>query len=137
MRSCSPESSDIAEGHATQYRLNCLCIAIALAALQGIANAQDLKPVVEVEEDVYQYEPAGNGAGPLWCHGSTCLVRIDKRVFASGIETLAEFPPLNNCRWTLFSATVRAGSPPSHVIDALGARVGAANTISYARIRLW
>ena len=35
-----------------------------------------------------------------------------------------------------FTATVRAGSPPSTILDVLGHRVGAANTVSYARIRL-
>jgi hypothetical protein len=59
-------------------------------------------PVVEIEEDVYRYEPANNGAGPMWCHGSTCLVRADDQVYASGLETLAGVKPLNNCRWILF-----------------------------------
>ena len=58
--------------------------------------------VVEAEEEVYRYEPADNGAGPMWCSGSTCLVRIGERVFASGLETLAGHQPLNNCRWRLF-----------------------------------
>jgi hypothetical protein len=58
--------------------------------------------VVEVEEDVYTYKPADNGSGPMWCSGSTCLVRIGEDVFASGIETLEGARPLNNCRWTLF-----------------------------------
>jgi len=61
-----------------------------------------VQPVVEIEEDVYTYEPANNGSGPMWCSGSTCLVRIGEDVFASGVETLKEFQPLNNCRWTLF-----------------------------------
>lgn len=61
-----------------------------------------LQAVVEIEEDVYTFEPANNGAGPMWCHGSTCLVRIGDDVFASGLETLADAKPLNNCRWTLF-----------------------------------
>src|SRR6266545_2556365 len=61
-----------------------------------------LTPVVEAEEDVYTYEPANNGAGPLWCSGSTCLVRIGDDIFASGLETLKDCKPLNNCRWTLF-----------------------------------
>ena len=61
-----------------------------------------LRPVVEVEEDVYRYEPAGNGSAPMWCSDSTCLVRIGDDVFAGGVETLDEFKPLNNCRWTLF-----------------------------------
>lgn len=59
-------------------------------------------PIVEIEEDVYSYEAADNGAGPMWCHGSTCLVRIGDNVFASGLETLRDAKPLNNCRWMLF-----------------------------------
>lgn len=58
--------------------------------------------VVEIEEDVYTFKQANNGAGPMWCHGSTCLVRIGDDVFASGLETLEDCQPLNNCRWTLF-----------------------------------
>ncbi len=60
------------------------------------------RPVVEAEEDVYSFVSADNGAGPLWCHNSTCLVRIGQEVFVSGLETLAGFKPLNNCRWLLF-----------------------------------
>jgi len=66
-----------------------------------------LNPVAEIEEDVYTCEPANNGAGPLWCSGSTCLVRAGDDVFASGIETLKGLKPLNNCRWTLFRRTPR------------------------------
>lgn len=65
-----------------------------------------LQPVVEAEEDVYSFEPANNGAGPMWCSGSTCLVRIGGDVFASGLETLKDAKPLNNCRWTLYQRTV-------------------------------
>ena len=35
-----------------------------------------------------------------------------------------------------FTATVRAGSPASPLLDVLGHRTGASNTMSYARIRL-
>jgi hypothetical protein len=66
------------------------------------SRAAVLKPVVEFEEDVYTYTPADNGAGPLWCSGSTCLVRLDKEIFASGLETLSDVKPLNNCRWVLY-----------------------------------
>jgi hypothetical protein len=38
----------------------------------------------------------------MWCHGNTCLVRLGDDVFASGLETLQDYAPLNNCRWTLF-----------------------------------
>jgi hypothetical protein len=61
-----------------------------------------LHPEIEAEEVVYRYEPANNGAGPMWCSGSACLVRIGKRVFASGLKTVAGWKPLNNCRWMLF-----------------------------------
>lgn len=77
-----------------------------LAAVGQVAGGQGasaaLRPAVEIEEDVYTFEPANNGAGPMWCHGSTCLVRLGDDVFASGLETLKDCKPLNNCRWTLF-----------------------------------
>ena len=60
------------------------------------------QPAVEIEEDVYHFEPSNNGSGPMWCHGSTCLVRMGDDCFASGIETLPGVKPLNNCRWLLF-----------------------------------
>jgi hypothetical protein len=66
------------------------------------AASPGLRPAVEAEEEIYRYEPANNGAGPLWCHNSTCLVRVGAEVFASGIETLPDAKPLNNCRWMLF-----------------------------------
>lgn len=61
------------------------------------------EPVVEVEEDVYAYVPPSNGAGPMWCSGSACIVRAGGTVFVSGTETLDEVPPLNNVRWTLWA----------------------------------
>lgn len=60
------------------------------------------RPVVEAEEAVYQFEPADNGAGPMWCSGSTCLVRANDQLYASGLETLKGVKPLNNCRWLMF-----------------------------------
>jgi hypothetical protein len=70
-------------------------------ALAGVSSPTP-KPVVEAEDDVYSYENANNGAGPLWCQGSTCLVRIGRDVYASGLETIKNAKPLNNCRWKLF-----------------------------------
>lgn len=60
---------------------------------------------VEVEEKVYDYQDPQNGAGPMWCRGSTCLVRSGDRVIASGLEVVPGARPLNNCRWTLFERT--------------------------------
>jgi hypothetical protein len=73
-----------------------------LTCTQSIGAPPALRPVVEAEDNVYTYTNADNGAGPLWCHGSTCLVRIGKEVFASGLDTLPNLKPLNNCRWTLY-----------------------------------
>ena len=61
-----------------------------------------LKPIVQIEEEVYQYESADNGAGPMWCSGSSCLVQIGNQLFASGLETVKSIAPLNNCRWVLY-----------------------------------
>jgi hypothetical protein len=60
-------------------------------------------PLVELEEDVYAYEDAQNGAGPMWCSGSTCLVRSGEQVFATGLELVKSAKPLNNCRWVLYT----------------------------------
>jgi len=67
-----------------------------------VQSAELPRPIVQIEEDVYQYQPADNGAGPMWCFGSTCLVRQGDQLFASGLETLQDAKPLNNCRWLLF-----------------------------------
>ena len=60
------------------------------------------KATVKAEETVYSYESADNGAGPMWCHGNTCIVRFGENVFASGLETLEGVKPLHNTRWTLY-----------------------------------
>lgn len=78
----------------------CLVLVFAPVTLGGAGPA--LRPVVEIEEDVYSYQSADNGAGPLWCQGSTCLARIGDDLFASGLETIPGAKPLNNCRWMLF-----------------------------------
>jgi len=64
-----------------------------------------LRAKLQVEEEAYRFRPADNGAGPMWCFGSTCLVRRGEQVFMSGLETLPEARPLNNCRWTLLERT--------------------------------
>ena len=75
---------------------------LSLAAICVVVNGSSIQPVVEVEEVVYEYESANNGAGPMWCAGSTSLFRHEDRVFATGLETLSGEQPLNNCRWVLF-----------------------------------
>lgn len=61
-----------------------------------------LQVSVEVEEAICTFEPADNGAGPLWCHGSTVVARRGDEVYAVSLETLPDQQPLNNCRWVLY-----------------------------------
>lgn len=83
-----------------------LAIACALWCLGVLPTnifAADITPRVELEEDIYSYTNAENGAGPMWCAGSTCIVRSGESAFVSGLETVADATPLNNCRWMLFA----------------------------------
>ena len=86
--------SKVPAGHLLAIYLLCNCLRAAIAA--------DIAPIVDVEEDIYSYTDAQNGAGPMWCTGSTTLVRTGDRLFASGLETIRGAKPLNNCRWALF-----------------------------------
>jgi hypothetical protein len=58
--------------------------------------------VVEAEEIVTTYTPANNGAGPLWCYGSTVIARRGNDVYLSVIETGKDVPLLCNTRWQLW-----------------------------------
>jgi hypothetical protein len=49
---------------------------VFILCASGLARAAELAPVVEIEEDVYTYTNANNGAGPMWCSGSTSMVRV-------------------------------------------------------------
>ncbi len=82
-------------------RIGILVLSLVIS-LTGFAQSPKLQPRVEVEEEVYTYQPANNGAGPMWCHGNTSIVRYGDTVFASGIETIPEAKPLNNCLPMLF-----------------------------------
>jgi hypothetical protein len=80
-------------------------LAAALFALEPLVvlplHCAPPAPIVEIEEDVYTWTDASNGAGPMWCSGSTCLVRCQDHLFATALETIPNAPPLNNCRWVL------------------------------------
>ena len=58
--------------------------------------------LVEAEEVVTRYTPANNGAGPLWCYGSTVIARQGNDVYLSIIETGKDVPLLCNTRWQLW-----------------------------------
>lgn len=77
-------------------------LAALLIGSSLLVRAGGLAPVVEIEEDVYTFTDANNGAGPMWCSGSTSLARSGEHLFASGLETVPGAVPLNNCRWMLF-----------------------------------
>jgi len=78
-----------------------LALDVIIALAPGTARA-DVQPVVEVEEVVTRYTSANNGAGPLWCYGSTAIARDGSEVFLSCIETGKDVPPLCNCCWQLW-----------------------------------
>jgi hypothetical protein len=63
------------------------------------ADGKNFSCTVEVEEVVTRYTPANNGAGPMWCYGSTVIARQGSDVFLSVIETGKDVPLLCNTRW--------------------------------------
>jgi len=67
-----------------------------------LALTATLAPTVEVEEPIYTTPDAANGAGPMWCYGSSCIARASDEVFVSGSETLPDAKPLHNVRWVLW-----------------------------------
>jgi len=62
----------------------------------------DARFVVEAEDVVTKYTSANNGAGPLWCYGSTVIARKGNDVYLSIIETGKDVPLLCNTRWQLW-----------------------------------
>lgn len=55
-----------------------------------------------IQEKIYDFEWKVNGAGPLWCYGSSCIATFKDKVFVTGWETLKGIPPLNCARWILY-----------------------------------
>ena len=57
-----------------------LCVLLSLACSNNLIShataAEPIHPVVEIEEDVYAFEPANNGRRADVVQRSTCLVRI-------------------------------------------------------------
>jgi hypothetical protein len=80
----------------------CLYCFSAITAADEDGKEQNLSCTVEVEEVVTRYTPANNGAGPLWCYGSTVIARQGGDVFLSVIETGEDVPLLCNTRWQLW-----------------------------------
>ncbi|HUV62444.1 MAG TPA: hypothetical protein VMW24_01030 [Sedimentisphaerales bacterium] len=68
----------------------------------GAEDKENVRCAVEAEEVVTSYAPANNGAGPLWCYGSTVIARQGGDVYLSVIETGEGVPPLCNTRWQLW-----------------------------------
>lgn len=64
---------------------------------------------VIAEENIATCEPPTNGSGPLWCYGAPLLVRIDKEVYVSVMETGADVPPLCNTRPRLYRRRDKEG----------------------------
>ena len=61
---------------------------------------------VEVEETAFEvpaYKVTNNGSGMFWGSGSSQLVRIGDKLFASAFEAVPGCAPLNNARWALYA----------------------------------
>lgn len=79
--------------------------ALGALALACRAGAADAPPQVTAEETVYTFQNPDNGSGPMWCFGSSCLVRSCDTLVASGQELIPGAQPLNNVRCLLFERT--------------------------------
>ncbi|MBN2270894.1 MAG: hypothetical protein JXN61_09790, partial [Sedimentisphaerales bacterium] len=76
--------------------------AVSFFLLLTAAPLAGAECIVEAEEVVTSYAPANNGAGPLWCYGSTVIARRGQDVYVSTIETGKDVPLLCNTRWQLW-----------------------------------
>lgn len=82
-----------------------IVVSLTVIGLSRRAHATEGEPrvcAVEAEEVVTRYSPANNGAGPMWCYGSTVIARRRQDVFLSVIETGEGVPLLCNTRWQLW-----------------------------------
>ncbi len=79
---------------------------LTIFAPEANGKEQGVRYTVEIEEIVTRYTPANNGAGPLWCYGSTVIARQSGNVYLSVIETGENVPPLCNTRWQLWHRLV-------------------------------
>ncbi|MHC4741436.1 MAG: hypothetical protein ACYS8Z_05970 [Planctomycetota bacterium] len=77
-----------------------LVLILTASLVEGKAAGVECR--MEVEEIVTSYVGANNGAGPLWCYGSTVIGRVGDDVFVSVIETGKDVPLLCNTRWQLW-----------------------------------
>ena len=84
----------------------CLYCFSAIYAVEQPGKDQSVHCKVEVEEVITRYTPANNGAGPMWCYGSTVIARQGSDVFLSVIETGKDVPLLCNTRWQLWRRSV-------------------------------
>ncbi len=90
-----------------KHLISALCLTGVIWIMDAHA-APPLLPTVEAQYQVYEPGNANNGAGPMWCFGSTCLARLGEDIFASGLEVIPDQKPLNNVRWTLYKLGPRA-----------------------------
>jgi len=91
------------------------------------------RPTVEADETLYAYTPADNGADPLWCYGSTCIVADDAQVYVAGLETVPDTLPPNNVRWVLY----RRSRGWQSVFTDVGHLTREPCPLGYSRGRLW
>ena len=85
-----------------------LATVIGVAACSAAA-CRGAPPAIELsaadESVVFSGTYSNNGAVPMWCYGSTVMVRLGNDVFVSALERLPDSRPPNDCRWALFGRT--------------------------------
>jgi dienelactone hydrolase len=85
-----------------------LATVIGVAACSAAA-CRGAPPAIELsaadESVVFSGTYSNNGAVPMWCYGSTVMVRLGNDVFVSALERLPDSRPANDCRWALFGRT--------------------------------
>jgi hypothetical protein len=53
------------------------------------------------ESVICPFDNPNNGSGPMWCYGSSTIIRDGNRAFATVPEVGQDVPPLCNTRWQL------------------------------------
>ena len=80
-----------------------LLSSVCVSAAAGEGALFDVR--VEIEETAFEvpaYKVTNNGSGMFWGSGSSQLVRVGDKLFASAFEAVPGCAPLNNARWALY-----------------------------------
>jgi len=86
---------------------------LLLAALHRPALSA-VRPVVEIEQRVTNFEYAGNGSGPAWGGGLPIIIRQDGDVYIAVASANKDVPPLCNTQWQIWHHTEKGWKLVQH-----------------------